>query len=269
MYGHEDRIVRRNPHFALAQGRESPVSGMGDLRLLVGVPTISLLFGSPPAAAAALEACGPHPEMLLSAAPERWPSGRRRTPGKCVDGEPSRGFESLSLRQPRLGLVGSPAGRAPGAEGAIPRRAAPGSRPRLRRRSVSVRPRSSSASVTPGRSGARGVGRRRARAGRTSAPRSASSASGDARVGLGDGGGDARAAAGPHHLDELQPQPLGQRRRKAQRRRRARGRARGRRGCASAWAGSRWRRARGAPPSRWGRRRARWRGRRRGRARIG
>ena len=30
---------------------------------------------------------------------ERWPSGRRRTPGKCVGGEPSRGFESLSLRQ--------------------------------------------------------------------------------------------------------------------------------------------------------------------------
>ncbi len=29
---------------------------------------------------------------------ERWPSGRRRTPGKCVGGEPSRGFESLSLR---------------------------------------------------------------------------------------------------------------------------------------------------------------------------
>src|SRR5690606_14723343 len=30
---------------------------------------------------------------------ERWPSGRRRTPGKCVGGEPSQGFESLSLRQ--------------------------------------------------------------------------------------------------------------------------------------------------------------------------
>src|SRR5690606_34282585 len=29
---------------------------------------------------------------------ERWPSGRRRTPGKCVGGEPSQGFESLSLR---------------------------------------------------------------------------------------------------------------------------------------------------------------------------
>ena len=36
------------------------------------------------------------------AAPERWPSGRRRTPGKCVGGEPSRGFESLSLRQTRF-----------------------------------------------------------------------------------------------------------------------------------------------------------------------
>lgn len=30
---------------------------------------------------------------------DRWPSGRRRTPGKCVGGEPSRGFESLSVRQ--------------------------------------------------------------------------------------------------------------------------------------------------------------------------
>ncbi len=29
---------------------------------------------------------------------ERWPSGRRRTPGKCVGGRPSPGFESLSLR---------------------------------------------------------------------------------------------------------------------------------------------------------------------------
>ena len=29
---------------------------------------------------------------------ERWPSGRRRTPGKCVGGKPSRGFESLPLR---------------------------------------------------------------------------------------------------------------------------------------------------------------------------
>ena len=33
--------------------------------------------------------------------PERWPSGRRRTPGKCVGGKPSRGFESLSLRHLR------------------------------------------------------------------------------------------------------------------------------------------------------------------------
>ena len=33
---------------------------------------------------------------------ERWPSGRRRTPGKCVGGRPSPGFESLSLRQPCL-----------------------------------------------------------------------------------------------------------------------------------------------------------------------
>src|SRR6056297_3319843 len=36
--------------------------------------------------------------FLLNHAAERWPSGRRRTPGKCVGGKPSRGFESLSLR---------------------------------------------------------------------------------------------------------------------------------------------------------------------------
>ena len=36
--------------------------------------------------------------MVLSRRTERWPSGRRRTPGKCVGGEPSPGFESLSLR---------------------------------------------------------------------------------------------------------------------------------------------------------------------------
>ncbi len=36
--------------------------------------------------------------VLHSAPRERWPSGRRRTPGKCVGGKPSRGFESLSLR---------------------------------------------------------------------------------------------------------------------------------------------------------------------------
>ena len=30
---------------------------------------------------------------------ERWPSGLRRTPGKCVGVKASRGFESLSLRQ--------------------------------------------------------------------------------------------------------------------------------------------------------------------------
>ena len=29
---------------------------------------------------------------------DRWPSGRRRTPGKCVGGEPSPWFESLSVR---------------------------------------------------------------------------------------------------------------------------------------------------------------------------
>ena len=29
---------------------------------------------------------------------EGWPSGRRRTPGKCVYGKPYRGFESRPLR---------------------------------------------------------------------------------------------------------------------------------------------------------------------------
>ena len=36
----------------------------------------------------------------ISTRAERWPSGRRRTPAKGVGGEPSRGFESLPLRQP-------------------------------------------------------------------------------------------------------------------------------------------------------------------------
>ena len=34
----------------------------------------------------------------LSTRMEGWPSGLRRTPGKCVYGKPYRGFESLSLR---------------------------------------------------------------------------------------------------------------------------------------------------------------------------
>src|SRR5215475_3353500 len=33
---------------------------------------------------------------------ERWPSGRRRTPGTRVGGQPSRGFESLPLRSTTL-----------------------------------------------------------------------------------------------------------------------------------------------------------------------
>ena len=35
---------------------------------------------------------------LLILLTDRWPSGRRRTPGKCVGGRPSPGFESLSVR---------------------------------------------------------------------------------------------------------------------------------------------------------------------------
>ena len=35
---------------------------------------------------------------LMECRTDSWPSGRRRTPGKCVGGEPSRGFESLTVR---------------------------------------------------------------------------------------------------------------------------------------------------------------------------
>jgi hypothetical protein len=36
--------------------------------------------------------------FLIHTASDRWPSGRRRAPGKCVGGRPSRGFESLPVR---------------------------------------------------------------------------------------------------------------------------------------------------------------------------
>ena len=39
------------------------------------------------------------PRNAFKPPPERWPSGRWRTLGKRVGGEPSPGFESLSLRQ--------------------------------------------------------------------------------------------------------------------------------------------------------------------------
>ena len=45
--------------------------------------------------ASCAEAAKEHPS-------ERWPSGRRRTPGTRVGGKPSPGFESLSLRQPHF-----------------------------------------------------------------------------------------------------------------------------------------------------------------------
>ena len=45
---------------------------------------------------------------------DRWPSGRRRTPGKCVGGRPSPGFESLSVRHHILIIPVS------GISGAIP-----------------------------------------------------------------------------------------------------------------------------------------------------
>ena len=50
----------------------------------------AILHGFPPCIGPVLPANTPPPE--------RWPSGRRRTPGKCVGGKPSPGFESLSLR---------------------------------------------------------------------------------------------------------------------------------------------------------------------------
>jgi hypothetical protein len=42
------------------------------------------------------------PPSLLEPQAEMWPSGRRHTPAKGADGEPSRGFESLRLRHYHL-----------------------------------------------------------------------------------------------------------------------------------------------------------------------
>ena len=47
--------------------------------------------------------CSPHVAITLPT--DSWPSGRRRTPGKCVGGEPSRGFESLTVRHTSLKLL--------------------------------------------------------------------------------------------------------------------------------------------------------------------
>ncbi len=41
----------------------------------------------------------PCPGRSLNGSAETWPSGRRRSPAKGVGGKPSRGFESLRLRQ--------------------------------------------------------------------------------------------------------------------------------------------------------------------------
>ena len=41
---------------------------------------------------------GPCAPMSLDGSAETWPSGRRRSPAKGVDGKPSRGFESHRLR---------------------------------------------------------------------------------------------------------------------------------------------------------------------------
>ena len=43
--------------------------------------------------------CNGEPTGCKAGNAERWPSGRRRTPGTRVGGNPSPGFESLSLRQ--------------------------------------------------------------------------------------------------------------------------------------------------------------------------
>ena len=59
-----------------------------------------------PAGRWSLLALLPRPVLCASPSPfscearaEGWPSGRRRTPGKCVYGKPYRGFESRPLRQ--------------------------------------------------------------------------------------------------------------------------------------------------------------------------
>ena len=122
---------------------------------------------------------------------------------------------------------------------------------------------------TPGRIARGRRGRPPAVAGAAAPARTARSASGVC--------GSARAIAaaiaaplpGAHQLDQAEPEPLGQLRREAQAavervvdlEEGADARALGPR-----W---RWRRARAAPPSRWGRRRARWRAPRPGRARTG
>ena len=192
------------------------------------------------------QACEAAREMVLSARLERWPSGRRRTPGKCVGGKPSRGFESLSLRQPPTPAPQEPPGSPP---------AAPGPTPSPVSRSVSVRPRSASASRTPGRisaaiSAAVSAASGRFRGTRTSRARIASSASG-VRA---SPAASAAATAGPpparSPLDELRARAAPAGAPGSAARRRARGRSRGTPGCASASAGWRWRRAPGAPPPR-------------------
>ena len=185
--------------------------------------------------------------MVLSAPPERWPSGRWRTPGKCVGGEPSRGFESLSLASI------SPAGPSsrrnsaptPFAQRRVYAAALPGA-------GSACCPRSSSASRYAGAELLAGRGRPRAARPAHQVARRASSASAKRGSASAMASGDARGAAGPNQLDELRaPAARAAPTRGSAARRRARGRARGRPGCASAWAGWRWRRARGVPPSRF------------------
>ena len=96
----QDRIAAVNPFGAISpkraeSGKRGPVRGMSGRRRRQSDPGLS-------------GACTRAAEMVLSPATERWPSGRRRTPGKCVGGEPSRGFESLSLRQPPALPVAAP-----------------------------------------------------------------------------------------------------------------------------------------------------------------
>ena len=49
--------------------------------------------------------CKPRGDPAHIRRTDSWPSGRRRTPGKCVGGKPSRGFESLTVRHPDSKLV--------------------------------------------------------------------------------------------------------------------------------------------------------------------
>jgi subfamily B ATP-binding cassette protein MsbA len=97
---------RQRVTIARAVLRDAPV-------LLMDEPTSALDAESESAVQTALARLAPGRTTLVIAhrlstvrhadrITERWPSGRRRTPGKCVGGKPSPGFESLSLRHSEI-----------------------------------------------------------------------------------------------------------------------------------------------------------------------